>query len=273
MKKSFKFWKSWIVVSAIAGFLVACWVVVYAATSGPFDSWKATETGLPLAEWSTTARQLSASKWNSLMDSLNGLAGLNAGEAIPNWMIAPFYNGCPNWWTYYSTAKVPGETLHDRIWCQKWSSDWNQCFSEVCWYVNDGGTCITYATNISDNCDAAKRVSTCYDGVWSPNPYPDWYVQHWYSYCNTPGQWSNPGGSETCTTSYNRPPCPSPYTNEEFVVDNGEWKVYNCKKPGSTTIWCQVYKCKNTSCLFYQWHCYYPDSNAPAGVSQSICNY
>lgn len=279
MKESFKLWKSWIVLSAIAGFLVTCWVVVYAATSVNLSSYK---TGsLPNAEGSTTAKALSASKWNALMTTLETLncQGQGGGESIPDWMIAAFYGGCPSWWSQYSQWNVPGDSLHVRTWCKKWEPGNGSCYSELCWTVANWSTCTTYATNVSDVCErdesqwGPKRVSTCYDGEWDKNPYPDWYVQHWYTSCSAP-QWWWGGGSSSCSTSYNRPPCPSPYTSEQFVHDNGEWKVYNCNK-SDWSYWCQVYKCKNTSCLFYQWHCYYADSSKPAGVNvdAGICPY
>ena len=41
--------------------------------------------------------------------------------------------------------------------------------------------------------------------------------------------------------------------------------VYDCKL--GSTVACQVYKCKNSNCLFYQGNCYAKSSTWAAGIN------
>lgn len=120
MKKLFEWWKIWAILSALM-FVMTCWLVAYSATSNTFSSWK-TDT-----MWSV----LTEASWNKLMDELDSLRsdldstvsnqGNRDGESIPGWMIVAFYDDCPTWWDYYTSASVPGPNSVTRKWCVKWT--------------------------------------------------------------------------------------------------------------------------------------------------------
>jgi len=110
MKKSFKSWKIWTLLSAFILFMT-CWIfMIYATGSGNsiFSEWKTDKINHVLTE----------DNWNSLMDALDKDAFL------PAWTIMAFnLTECPEWWSKYSIANEWRYLMwsNSNIWVTSWS--------------------------------------------------------------------------------------------------------------------------------------------------------
>ena len=163
------------------------------------------------------------------------------------------------WHEWASSSSCGSYTRYKLNSCDSWYTKvWNSCKKD-CWSswgcsaASHGSKCTAYLTTTADDCNSMSITATCNDWTWSPDP-----SRYFATYCNSWGS--------TCWSSYSRYPCWAGYTAEYFI-NNGARDVYNCKR--NWAVVCNVYKCTNSSCLFYEGNCYKADSSKPAGVEIS----
>lgn len=88
MKKLLQSWKLWTWLFILV-FIMTCWLLIYAASSRDFTSFKTTTM------WNT----LTSQNWNNLMDSLNEYT-------VPQWAVMAFNSEtCPDWWKEFTDAQ------------------------------------------------------------------------------------------------------------------------------------------------------------------------
>ena len=107
MKKLLQSWKLWTWLFILV-FIMTCWLLIYAASSRDFTSFKTTTM------WNT----LTSQNWNNLMDSLNEYT-------VPQWAVMAFnLEKCPDWWTRFAEADgrfiMGGDRLSDHTYETIW---------------------------------------------------------------------------------------------------------------------------------------------------------
>lgn len=107
MKKLLQSWKLWTWLFILV-FIMTCWLLIYAASSRDFTSFKTTTM------WNT----LTSQNWNNLMDSLNEYT-------VPQGAVMAFnLEKCPDWWTRFAEADgrfiMGGDRLSDHTYETNW---------------------------------------------------------------------------------------------------------------------------------------------------------
>lgn len=174
MKKLLQSWKLWTGLSILV-FIMTCWLLIYAASSRNFASFKTTTM------WNT----LTSQNWNNLMDSLNEYT-------VPQWAVMAFnLPKCPDWWTRFTDAEgrfIMGDSTNSK---RKW---WNFTIRlwvsqlpkhrfpiRIWWRGNDGENKAGNVIRIWDSKPGPRGENkettayTDYVGNWDPiditNPY------------------------------------------------------------------------------------------------------
>ena len=202
---------------------------------------------------------------------------------------------CNSWYVKDGNTCKPACKTCEELWYSSTKST-NDCYQEV-YPSNACGTCYANVCtkitwwNSNYSCISSSQIPTTYDSdviavagyngksycmMPKPTCWNNYSCRYWTPSSNGNQNWKCTASWKTvdcslgtCTTSYNRPPCPTGYTAllKYTVGSPYNFSVVECKV--GSTLACSVYKCSNSSCAFYESNYYQKDSSKSAGVEIS----